>query len=130
MSYSDSYLAIWESGDVIYEASSNRKLSKSGALNNGDTFTIVSSGWYAGAQSQIIIDGVDYSMNKCGFNIVVYNDKSKCVLDSVAFDTHNSSNPVAVRDVVYNLKKSPLGSFPEEGYIMDYEYYLMENGAE
>ena len=43
------------------------------------------------SSSVIKIDGTDHSMNKRGLNIVVFDKLTDSVIDSVAFDTNQSS---------------------------------------
>ncbi len=50
-------------------------------------YTIVSAGFECGDYSSIIIDGVEYSRNNRGLNIVVYNNETGQVIDTVCFDT-------------------------------------------
>lgn len=40
-------------------------------------------------RSLIVIDGVNYSLNKNGLNIVIYNRKYACVTDSISVDIEN-----------------------------------------
>lgn len=42
-----------------------------------------------GNLSRIQINGVEYSLNRRGLNIVVYDTISKAVIDTVSFDTHD-----------------------------------------
>ena len=55
----------------------------------GDThYTITSDGFQVGNYSSIAIDGVEYSKNARGMNVVVYDQVNHTVIDAVAFDTH------------------------------------------
>ena len=51
------------------------------------SYTISSAGYQVGNTSSIIVNGVEYSKNMRGLNIVVYDNQLKQVTDSVAFDT-------------------------------------------
>ncbi len=86
--YRASYLAaITEDG--IYEEIGNEKLEHCGTIRNGAvTFELTSAGAECGNVSSIQIDGVEYSKNQRGLNIVVYDNLLKKTLDSVAFDTY------------------------------------------
>jgi hypothetical protein len=49
---------------------------------------IASKPYNSGDASQVIIDGIDYSTNSRGLNIVVYDIENNLLVDSVCFDTH------------------------------------------
>ncbi len=51
-------------------------------------FYISSHAWRKENKSEIIINGVDYSANIRGINIVVYDNNTEKVLDSIGFDNH------------------------------------------
>ena len=117
--YSDAFLAVVDDGVVRSEISSNRRISDEGTLDCGSQYQISSSGWLAGAESQIIIDGNEYSMNRRGINIVVLDNISGLVLDSVAFDTWDlPENQLAIRD-----------NNNTERFLREYEHYLMIQDA-
>ena len=48
---------------------------------------IISSGYNTGAYSSIMIEGQEYSMNRSGLNIVVFDNDTQLVVDSVNFNT-------------------------------------------
>ena len=119
LNYSDAFLAVVDDGLVRCEISSNRHIADEGALDCGSQYQISSSGWLAGAESQIIIDGNEYSMNRRGINIVVLDNTSGLVLDSVAFDTWDlPENQLAIRD-----------NNNTERFLREYEHYLMIQNA-
>ena len=115
LSYNDSFLAIKENGQVVYEASSNQRLVYNGQMRNGIPYTVTSCGWRLGSESKIIINGSNYSQNSRGINIVVYDNVSGLVLDRVSFDTY-AGNQRAERTVYTDLR--------------EYEEYLMRLDAE
>ena len=49
---------------------------------------LCSKAFLQGDVAQIIIDGVDYAINKRGLNIVLISKRDGRVLDAVCFDTH------------------------------------------
>lgn len=66
------------------------------------TLEAVSAGFndpgHRGGTAQLWVDGVDYSLNTRGFNMVVLDQYSGMVLEQVSFDTHatfNESNRMA-----------------------------------
>lgn len=86
--FRNSFLAVIEYGTVTYEALSNRSLFYSGKTPLTQMeWRIRSSGYFTISAAEIYIGDKNYSMNSRGINIVVYDEKNDCVLDSVGFDT-------------------------------------------
>lgn len=84
-----SYLVVL-SGDTKIEESGYKLLEKSGTIDNGTaTYSIISGGLENGNTCSIIIKGKEYSKNRRGLNIVVYNNEKDEVVDTVAFDTYD-----------------------------------------
>lgn len=65
-------------------------LATSGTLEDGCSYRVLSCGWEAdaGCRSKIIIDQTDYSPNRRGMNLVVYDNTSSQVVDASNFDTY------------------------------------------
>ncbi len=84
--YRKSYAAVVDSNQVVYEQLSEEKVEYSGK-SEGLEYSVASAGFAAGSQSKIIINGVDYSLNSRGINIVVYDKEAQAVVDQVTFDT-------------------------------------------
>ena len=92
------YIAVIEQGKVIFEEQTpdtnmrheqkKAALNYSGYLSNGVAFSIESRGWYALCNASIQVDGIEYAPNMRGLNIVVYDNKTNTVVDSIAFDTN------------------------------------------
>lgn len=76
--------------EALHEESGMNKLYTQDSFNNGHKYYISSAGFDAGNDCSIIIDDVEYALNKRGLNIVVYDNVSEKVIDSVRFDTHNA----------------------------------------
>lgn len=57
-----------------------------------DNIKLISLGANVGGYSSIQIDGIEYSQNNRGLNIVVYDEALKKVVDSICFDTCGSLN--------------------------------------
>lgn len=90
--FRSSYYAVISNGRVIEDMGAV-KLEASGIIdNNGLTYSIVSAGYDCGNVSSIIINGKEYSRNSRGLNIVVYNNETSQIIDSVCFDTCNDLN--------------------------------------
>ena len=101
-----SYLGVFEKGNVKYERAVYEKLSdqsENKELSNGDAigytgrfpkgiqYTINSGSTNSGDVSNIKINGEDYSWNKRGINIVVYDNDSETIVDDTYFDTWEAS---------------------------------------
>lgn len=86
-SYRHSYIAVLDSGKVVYEKIDNQRLEYAVELD-GMSIEVMSAGGDVGSYANIFINGIDYSQNKRGLNIVVYDKFMKKVLDSVCFDLY------------------------------------------
>ena len=94
----ESYLAVIDKGQVIYEDVGDRLLTYQGTLEDGNIFyEVESAGWNQGSYSHIRIndmhDRADYSLGRRGINIVVYDSYDNAVIDSVVFDTWDAGMP-------------------------------------
>lgn len=90
-----SYLLVGSGSNqsAIYEKLSESRITAEFKKDeDGLPFSLIleSSGYDHGNKSSIIIDGVEYSQNKRGFNIVLYDLKEAKVVSSVNFDTYIS----------------------------------------
>ncbi len=97
LSYRDSYLAVinddvilTEQYEVSPEEGDGDPLTFEGSLPDGTTYSVTSGGRLLGNTSSVLIDGEEYSFNKNGLNIVVYDNLRGEVIDSANFDTHSS----------------------------------------
>lgn len=89
--YRKSYYAIIDQDGVI-EQMSDRLLETSGSMREGrEWYKIISAGNKVGNKCSINISGKEYAMNSRGFNIVVYDNDLKKVIDSVVFDTYDTN---------------------------------------
>jgi hypothetical protein len=95
--FRNSYLAIIDGGVTKYEATANRELEYH--YENGIAIDIVSAGYNDGDESSILVDGVEYSRDKRGFNIVVCDKESGLVIDSVSFDVDSGKKCEGSRTV-------------------------------
>lgn len=83
-----SYYAVLDKGnnqeEIGYE-----KLKNTGSIRNGAAYyKIVSAGKEAGNTCSIMLNNKEYAVGKRGMNIVVYNNETQKVIDSVCFDTY------------------------------------------
>ena len=87
----EAYLALIDSGKVIYEASSNRQLEYHRQLGPALDVSVISTGRKTGKKASVLIGGQEYAVNSAGLNIVVYDKKTEEVVDSVVFNTGEDS---------------------------------------
>lgn len=89
----NSFYAVITADGVIEDIGTQGVLSTDGMI--GDTpYTITSAGYQVGNFSSILIDGIEYSKNRRGMNIAVYDINENRVIDSVVFDTYLQEIPV------------------------------------
>lgn len=113
--FDNSYIAVIENGNVLYEALSNRPLNYEGVYGlMNKTYEVYSSGWNTNSRASIKLDDKEYAVNSRGLNIVVYDAERDLVLDSVCFDTYAEQH-MSVRN--YDM----VNDFRQE-----FEQYLME----
>jgi len=98
----DTYLAVIQNGKVVREKVSDRRLTYTATLG-GHEFSIATNSAYDKGANTIAIDGVEYSLNKAGLNIVVFDNETGLPIDSVNFATNQDTN-IATRT------KSTIGS--------------------
>lgn len=85
--YRWSYISVLDNNKPIYEKVENAPLEYKTKINDIKV-EIISKGLNVGNNSSIKINGKEYSKNKRGLNIVVYDKLLQEVADSVSFDTH------------------------------------------
>lgn len=91
-----SYIGIFgEAG--IHEFLNREQLYYTGMIGKDNIYAVTSSGWDAGNQASIMINGTEVSQNGRGINIVVYNSILDKVISSVYFDTYQYENPPVSR---------------------------------
>lgn len=95
LGYRDSYLAvIGKNGITEREKSADVTSPEPLSLTielSGHVSVIESGGLFHGNSSSISIDGVEYSKNQRGINVVVYSNELKKVVHSTVFDTYDES---------------------------------------
>ena len=85
--YYCSFYAVVSPDGVKEELSADSAVSTMGSVL-GHPYSISSAVWNVGNSSSIMIDDVEYSKNVRGLNIVVFDNETKMVIDSVGFDTY------------------------------------------
>ena len=81
-----SFYAVVSGSQVLEEIDSRKALTHEGSIAN-IPYKITSAGFLVGNNSSVIIGGTEYSKNQRGMNIVVFDNVSMQVTDSVTFDT-------------------------------------------
>ena len=92
-----SFIGIINKGEVLVDKISpkDESLIVENLSVSGIQVDVFSSVFIKENISVITIDQIDYSPNRRGLNIVVYDYDQDCVIDSVSFDTHSPSNNCA-----------------------------------
>lgn len=79
------YAVISENG--VKEAASCEMLNYTESFREGrSNYSIISAGSGCGNIGSIVIDGVEYSLNQPGLNVVIYDNIYRKVIDSVCFN--------------------------------------------
>lgn len=86
--YRCAYAAILNNNEVIYEDSADDTVSKFMIIDEW-LINIVSSSYNGENYSSISIDGKEFSINKRGINIVLFDKTLGAVVESVCFDTYD-----------------------------------------
>ncbi len=86
LDYRDGYSAIIEDGIVLVQGRSSDEVVDVAEVVSGRRLRVQSAGFAAGSVSSITVDGVEESMSRRGFNIVVLIDGERTI--SYHFDTH------------------------------------------
>ncbi|GHU52265.1 hypothetical protein AGMMS49975_07700 [Clostridia bacterium] len=95
------YAAVIDKGNILYEdvgKTNKAQLKSEGILSDGTPYAVYSAGYPSTNRCQIIVGDKEYGVNSRGINIVVYDNKTRKVIDSVAFDTFQKSAPASRRD--------------------------------
>lgn len=81
------YVAIIKDGVVMYECEQPGGVVYEDVIDYY-TLSVKSQSFKSGNTASICINGIDYAINKRGFNVVLLDLIRGRVIDSVAFDTH------------------------------------------
>lgn len=100
MNYRDSYVGVVHNNRVIFEQIGPEKLEvqadqvpELASIFQNHSVKVISAGFNVGNISSIVVDGKEYSINRRGFNIAVF-DESMNILDRLTFDTFISEKIV------------------------------------
>lgn len=112
--FRNSFVAVIENAEVVYEAFSDDKIIYSGKGKGDFEYTIMSSGYYTGKDSYIKINGENYGIGGLGFNIVIYDHEADMVIDSVNFSMHDPEKAIRSNGKTW-------------GRVMRFQEWLMDN---
>lgn len=89
-----SYIFVMDGGQIISEmiSKNEERVAYNGTIL-GKIYKVVSRSYRKGNIAAIMVDGIDYSENRRGLNIVVLDKNLNAVIDSVVFDTHAKGIP-------------------------------------
>lgn len=113
LEFRDSYLAVVNRGDIVYEMSGHEKtfgdenereskqaepaevltqgIAWQNMLDNGSVYSLQSSGFNQGNTASCRIDGIEYALGERGLQFIVYDNRTNRVVHTAHFDTHLSS---------------------------------------
>lgn len=92
------YIGISSLGEVICNLAGESREAPVNYQCNSPRLSVSSMAWRQGNQAEITINGINYSANMRGINIVVYDLHREKVIDSVGFDCHGPQWNVTRRD--------------------------------
>lgn len=84
--YRSNYAAVIDGGNVVFEELSEEKITYEECYE-GLEIKLTSAGFKTENKSEILIDGIDDSLNTRGVNIVIYDKYNKVVCEQITFDT-------------------------------------------
>ena len=88
--FQKAYLAVIDSGKLVYENTNKDAISYKYKLNDNRNIYLYSNSDDTKSKASVVLNEKEYAINSQGMNIVVYDKESGCIVDSVAFDTHDS----------------------------------------
>jgi len=96
LAVNDSYIAVVQNGEVVYELTGSEKnakkpISYKGTLPDGTVFRLESGGLETGNTADILVDNASEMSAGKGLNILVYSNELKTSLHTVKFNTANGT---------------------------------------
>lgn len=87
------FICVVQNGKAVYQNIGDEDQAlRYKYFTDGCTVYVESKPFLYGNRASVEIDGDEYAVNRRGWNIVVYNNKSYEVADSAAFDTFDKQN--------------------------------------
>lgn len=90
------YLAVISGGEVLSEQMSFERIEYRGTLRDGyvPLYVLSTKDEWGNGLTSIRIGEEEYSKNESGLNVVVYNNQTQKIVDSVWFNTFEPENPM------------------------------------
>lgn len=100
------YVGIIHNGNSILDYSANNPEEKIEAdvVVDGIPIHILSAAWRNGNRAAIVINKIDFSCNRRGINIVVYDIQSDMPIDSIYYDSHEKVERFSRDNKIYEKK--------------------------
>lgn len=88
------YLAVISDGEVLLEQLSFDPIEYRGAVKEGylPLYALSARDEWGNGLTSVQIDGEEYSKNESGLNVIVYNNQTRKIVDSVWFNTYEPEN--------------------------------------
>lgn len=88
------YLAIISDGDVLLEELSFEPIEYKGTIREGyiPLYALSKKDEWGNGLTSVQIGGEEYSKNESGLNVIVYNNQTRKIVDSVWFNTYEPEN--------------------------------------
>jgi len=120
------YIGIIDAGSLVYEDLSEGVEAIYLVMKyQGIALSVTSKSWKDGNQSEIKLDGYEYSVNRRGLNIVVYDTASRTLIDSVCFDAHVPAFTCSRYSDIIEARNSTSAAITAAGYSV--AQYCLDN---
>ncbi len=93
-----SFIGVYSNGEVVYQCIGGDEEITFGQMVGNQYIYVKSATYSAGNVAEIYVDDVSYAVNSRGFNIVVFDNKEKVLIDSVAYDVYVEDIPIYRRE--------------------------------
>lgn len=93
-----SFIGIWSNGKVVYEQIGGDELITHGQYFHDHYIYVQSATFNAENVGNIYIDNIQYSVQERGLNIVVIDNKTFSLVDTINFDTFEAGAPASRRE--------------------------------
>lgn len=89
-----SFIGIYSSGEVVFQQIGGDEAISHVDFIKNHYITTKSATWNSGNVADIYVDDVQYSVNNRGFNIVVIDNQTDKLIDSVSYDVCVENIPI------------------------------------